>query len=112
MSESDEQAVLLCFRFSSGQRLGTEPERQALRELEDRLTASLSESGAGTLDAAEVEDGEARLYLYGPDADGLWATAESLMPEGGRLEPAEVVRRYGDVDDSEALEVVEILGAP
>jgi hypothetical protein len=110
MDDSIEQAVLLCFRFASGQRLGTDAERHALQALEERLQRALDADGTGGLDASEVDDGEARLYLYGPDADALWSLAEAQLPAGGALEPTEVVRRYGAVDDSEALEVVEVLG--
>jgi len=41
--------------------------------LEDELTAAIEQVHAGEFDGNEVGDGEAVLYMYGPDADALYA---------------------------------------
>lgn len=63
----------------TGDGSGTDPEIDALAEMEERLIDALEPAGIGELDGDEFGDGEVAVYLYGPDLEELWAKAEPIL---------------------------------
>lgn len=64
--------------------------------IEDELMLAIQTMPeVGELDGNDVGQGEATLYLYGPDADRLFAAIEPVL-RGGSFPPGSVaVKRYG-----------------
>lgn len=71
----EDQAVLLHFALSDDE-FGTDAERATLGDLGDRLADVVARAGVGEFDGDEFGNGEAVLYLCGPDAESLWQVAE------------------------------------
>ena len=73
-------------------------------DLEDRLIAAIEKAKAGEFDGNEVGGGEQVLYMYGPDAERLFAAVRpvlaSLPPPAGSY----AVLRWGAADDPKARE--------
>lgn len=88
-----EHAVLVHFSLGD-EDLGSDGERQAVFELEDRLDQLLASARTGELDGNEFGGGEAVLYLYGPDKDRLWQTIEPAIRDFP-LRPAHALLRPG-----------------
>ncbi len=64
--------------------------------IEDRLTAVIERDGLGEFDGNEIEPGETTLFMYGPDAERLFAGIEQTLRgyplcQGARVE----IRRGG-----------------
>ena len=74
-------------------------------ELEDRLIEAIEGAGAGEFDGNEVGGDECVLFMYGPDADALYAAVEPVLRASPMCSSARVSLRYGPADDSEAREV-------
>lgn len=85
-----EQAVIVSFQYGS-----TDLDR--LFALERRLEAAIAKAGAGKYDGNEIAtDGtDGRLYMYGPDADRLFAVVRPLLEAEAFMRGARVVVRYG-----------------
>ena len=68
-----------------------------LTKLEDQLVAAVEQSGAGQFDGNEIAlDGrDTLLYMYGPDADKLYAAIEPVLLMWDALSEARVLLRYG-----------------
>ena len=83
-------AVIVQFNFPSG-------DLKKIIEVEDQLAKALEETGAGELDGNEIAlDGRDNLfYLYGPDADKLYAAIEPVLLSLEMLSQARVLLRYG-----------------
>ena len=79
---------------------GSESERAAVYTLQDRLRTAIEAASAGEYDGNEFGGGEAVLYAYGPQADGLFKAMESALRES-TLRPAFAIVRYGEPDDHE-----------
>ena len=98
-----QQAVLVYLPLSDDE-FGDEEEREDLFELEDRLIAAIEEAAAGIFDGNEFGGGECVLFMYGPDADRLFAAVEPVLRA---YEPARggwAIKRYGPPDDPDARE--------
>jgi hypothetical protein len=106
-----EQAVLIHFRLSDGA-FGTPEEVTQLMDLEQRLETAIESSGAGELDGNEVGGGEFVVFIYGPDADRLFAVVEPLLRESPLASGGFAVKRYGAADDPGAREARVELGTP
>jgi hypothetical protein len=72
----EEHAVIVHYQLT-GEEYGTEDEREAVYALEERLEKAIQAAGAGEFDGNEFGDGEAVLYMYGPDKDLLWSVVET-----------------------------------
>ncbi|WP_238011865.1 immunity 26/phosphotriesterase HocA family protein [Dactylosporangium sp. AC04546] len=83
-------------RYTLSDFYGDESERAAVYGLQERLRAALD--GAGEFGGNEFGDGGVTLFLYGPDADRLYAAATPLLRELP-YRPARVRLRYGDPRD-------------
>jgi hypothetical protein len=68
-------------------------------DLEDQLIAAIERNAAGEFDGNEVGDGEAVLYMYGPDADALYAAVAPILRNSLLARTGIVVRRYGPPED-------------
>lgn len=97
-----EHAVIVHLTLSSS--FGDDPERRKVWELEDRLTKIIEKAHVGEYDGNEFGGGEAVLYMYGPNADSLFATVEPLIRSLQPLTGSFAIKRYGGADDSNARE--------
>jgi hypothetical protein len=67
-----------------------------LATIEDRLVEVIEQSGLGEFDGNEIGPGETTLFMYGPDAERLFAAIEQTLRgyplcQGARVE----IRRGG-----------------
>ena len=91
----NEQAVLVHLDGSS---LPAEVcEQNDIATIEDRIIAALAGKGLGEYDGNEIGigTGEATLYLYGPDAEALFALVEPVLAGYPLCRNARVVIRKG-----------------
>ncbi|MCB9844685.1 MAG: hypothetical protein H6811_01680 [Phycisphaeraceae bacterium] len=88
-----EHAVLLHVRMAEAS--PSKAERELVFGLEDRLASAIDAAGAGEFDGDEWGEGEAVLYMYGPDADRLWASIEGLVRGAGLAGGSYAIKRYG-----------------
>jgi hypothetical protein len=98
----DDHAVITHLPLSDDE-FGTEEEREAVFELEDRLERAAAALG-GEHDGNEFGGGEAVLFTYGPDADALLAAVQQSLGDFPVRPGAYAVKRYGRADDPEATE--------
>jgi len=97
-----EHAVIVHLSLGEGG-FGVEEVRDSVRVLERDIETILDGGDVGELDGDEFGGGEAVLYLYGADADSLFAAIEPLL-RGSSLRPAHVILRYGEASDPTARE--------
>lgn len=85
-----EHAVIV--RFQYGQR-----DLTALREVEGKLEAAIKAAGAGDFDGDEiaVDGSDGSLYMYGQDADRLFAAIRPVLDATPFMRGATVLLRYG-----------------
>lgn len=78
---------------------------------EERLEEAILAAGVGKLDGSEVaaNGSEGTLYLYGPDADALFAVARPILEAADFMRGARVQLRYGPAA-SGVREVEGVLG--
>ena len=85
-----EHAIIVEFKYGL-QDLGP------LRETENRLDVAIKSAGVGEYDgdeiATDLSDGS--LYLYGPDADRLFAVVRPVLDSASFMRGAVVHVRYG-----------------
>lgn len=104
-----EHAVLVYIPLSDAE-FGGEQEREALFELEDRLMEIIEdEQQIGEFDGNEIGGGEFTLFMYGEDADALFAAIE---PELRKLNPPPgdfyALKRYGPPDADAREEKIDL----
>jgi hypothetical protein len=99
-----EQAVVVHFNYGN-------KDLSALFALEDRLDAAIKTAHVGEYDGHEIAIDASRgtLYMYGPDADKLFAVAKPILVATRFTSTAKVVLRYG-LAGKGAREVVVQLG--
>ncbi len=66
-----------------------------LDTIEDPIIEALERSGVGEFDGNEIGPDGATLYMYGPDADSLWAAIEDAVRSGPFGEGSYAVKRHG-----------------
>ena len=81
---------------------GTDDDRVAIWALEDEMESALAEAPAGELDGDEFGQGECVLFLYGPNADRLFAVVEPYLKSSPTASGGFAIKRYGDVSDVNA----------
>ena len=88
-----EQAVLIAFDYGM-------QDLDALFALEEQLEGTIP-PGIGELDVNEVavDLSHGTLYLYGPDADSLWAAIAPTVKATAFMRGAKVRLRYGPPED-------------
>jgi hypothetical protein len=104
-AESPEHAVLVQFAYGS-------TDLSRLFALEERLEQLIEHAGVGEFDgndlAADGSDGT--LYMYGPDADALFAVVRPALEATDFMRGARVRLRYGPPKDG--VREVELLLSP
>jgi hypothetical protein len=100
-----EHAVLVHFAYGSRD-LGP------MFALEDQLERAINEARVGEYDGNEiaVDGSDATLYMYGPDADRLFAVVKPILESAAFMRGAKVVLRYGEATDPSAKESEVVLG--
>ncbi len=96
-----EHAVIVHLELSDD-RFGSPEERESISKLEDRLAAAIDGAGAGEFDGDEYGQGECVLYMYGPDADRLFAVLEPVIKESRAARGGYAIVRYGEASDPHA----------
>src|SRR3990172_8204995 len=92
-TKDEEQAVLV---HMTGQGLPPEVHEQYdLMTIEDELEAALEGKGIGEFDGNEIGPDGATLFLYGPDAERLFAAIESSLRAYPLCQHARVEIRRG-----------------
>ena len=64
-------------------------------QLADRFDAAVRAAGVGEFDGDEFGEGEAVFYMYGPDADRLFAAVMPVLREVNAPQGSYVRKRYG-----------------
>jgi hypothetical protein len=98
----NDHAVIVHFAYGS-------TDLSALFELETRLEAAIAKAKAGEFDGNEIatDGSDGFLYMYGPDADRLFAAIRPCLEGTPFTRGAEVQLRYGPAgEDSRESTVV------
>ena len=93
-----EQAVIVHFALSDSE-FGSPEEREAIFAFEDQLEQAIAKASAGEFDGNEFGGGECVLYMYGPDADRLFAAVEPLLKGFPPAAGGHAIKRYGAASD-------------
>jgi hypothetical protein len=98
-----EPAVIV--RFDYG-----ESNLDALHELEDRLTQALAKTDVGECDGNDVTPdlSKATLYLYGSDAEHIFAVAEPILVRAECVRNGMATLRFGPPEDGVPERVVRL----
>ncbi len=67
-----------------------------LATLEDQLAQAIQDGALGEFDGNEIGPAETTLFMYGPNAELLFARIESTLRGHPLCQNARVVIRYGD----------------
>jgi hypothetical protein len=95
----NEQAVIV---YLDGTGLPDEIyEKYDSSTIEDRLIEVIDHDGLGEFDGNEFGPAETALYMYGPDADRLFAGIEGTLRGYPLCQGARVVIRYGGPGSNE-----------
>ncbi len=84
---------------------GSFEELEALLALQEQMAEAIENAAAGEFDGDEFGEGECVLYMYGPDADRLFAAIEPLLKSCPLAFGGYAVKRYGEASDPDAREV-------
>jgi hypothetical protein len=99
-----EQAVLVHLQLIDHP-FGSDRERTAIFDLEDLLRDAIAEHGVGLFDGEEFGGGRCILFMYGPDADRLFAAVEPILRAALVTRGGFAIKQYGVPDDLSAPEV-------
>ncbi len=103
-----EHAVLVHLNLRDDQ-FGVEAEREAIHAMSDRMDDAIEAANAGEFDGDEFGAGECTLFMYGPDADALFAAVEPILRADEIARGAKVVKRFGEASDPNArIETVQL----
>ena len=76
----------------------SDDETSRYHALQDELEKRITDAGAGELDGDEWGEGECTIFLYGPDADRLWAAVAPVLSRH-RFPPGSwALKRFGGPD--------------
>jgi hypothetical protein len=105
-----DQAVIVQF-FGFGEKFwtdddGDERDLDPLYALEDELIAALDGKNLGELDGHEIaiDGSDGSLFLYGPDADALFAAIQPVLKSSPVTLGGNVTLRYGSPGQPNVLE--------
>jgi hypothetical protein len=89
----EEHAVIVHFDY-------TADSLDPLHDLEEQLEEAIATAGVGEFDGNEiaVDLSDGSLYMYGPDADALFAVVRPLLVAADCLCNARVTLRYGPAE--------------
>ena len=109
-----QQSVIVTFYHYDGARFGGTDARDLapLFALEDELTKAIEAAGTGEFDGdvIAVDGSDGQLFMYGPDAEKLFASVERILRASPILDSARVELRFGSVDDAQARTRSVVLG--
>jgi hypothetical protein len=90
----EEHAVIVRFDYAA-------ESLDPLHDLEEQLESAIVSAGVGEFDGNEIAAGlsDGSLYMYGPDADALFAVVRPLLVAAHCLRNARVTLRYGPPQD-------------
>ena len=93
-STAPEHAVIVHFRYGH-------TNLQPIFDLEDALEAAITAAGVVEFDGNDIaQDGsDGHLYMYGPDADRLFAAVKPILASVDFMQGATVRLRYGPPED-------------
>jgi len=89
-----EHAVLFYGRF--GGTSGRDDVVRSVLGLAAELTQSIVKENTGEMDGYDLGDNEFILYMYGPDAETLWASTESILRRTKIARGGHAIIRYGE----------------
>ena len=89
-----EHAVYIYGKVS-GEDFGTDAEREAIYELQRQLNSALAARKAGECDGNEFGNGTFKLFLYGPDADKVFAAIVPILKKTTWVQFDYAIKRYG-----------------
>ncbi|WP_231337649.1 hypothetical protein [Paraburkholderia sprentiae] len=80
-------------------------DRPDITALEHRLQNAIQRAGVGALGESElhIDGNDGYLYMYGPDADRLYAVTKPLLQSSRLMSDAEVTKHYGSRTETFAL---------
>lgn len=89
-----EHAVIVHFQYGS-------TDLARLFALEEQLEQAIVTANAGEFDGNEVaaDGSDGYLYMYGPDADKLFAAVRPVLESAEFMQGARVTLRYGPPSD-------------
>ncbi len=93
-----EHAVIVHLRLSD-ETFGSSEEREAIFAIEDLMSDAIERSTAGEFDGHEFGEGECVLFMYGPEADRLFASIEPILKSSPLAAGGYAIKRYGDASD-------------
>ncbi|WP_202353919.1 hypothetical protein [Mesorhizobium sp. 113-3-3] len=99
-----EQAVIVYLRLNDGQ-FGTLREHEPVRALEERLEQAVGSASVGEFDGDLFGEGECVLYMYGPDAERLFAVIEPILKSSHVAAGGYAIKRFGEAADPSAKEI-------
>jgi hypothetical protein len=88
----------------SGGEFGNHDEREAIRHFSRELDSEIQGHNAGVFDGDEYGNGECCLFMYGPNANNLFAAIEPLLRSWKPLRGGYAVKRYGSPDKCERID--------
>ena len=99
-----EHAVIVKFRYGS-------TDLTRLFALEERLEAAIASANVGEFDGDEVatDGSDGVLYMYGPDADRLFAVVRPILESVQFMNNASVRVRYGRPNESPREETIVLV---
>jgi hypothetical protein len=93
-SSQPDHAVIVHFEYGS-------TDLSRLFALEEQLERCIDEAGVGEFDGNEIatDGSDGSLFMYGPDADALFASIRPVLTSTDFMNGARVVLRYGPPED-------------
>ena len=93
-SSSGDHAVIVHFDYGS-------TDLAPLFALQGQLEQTINDAGVGEFDGNEiaVDGSDGSLYMYGPDADRLFATVRPVLERSTAIRNAVATVRYGPPGD-------------
>lgn len=98
-----EQAIIVHLPLRE-EGLGAPGEQAAVFALAEELEAAIGSSSAGEYDGEEFGGGSCVLYMYGPDANRLFAVVEPVLKSTPLSRGGFAIKRYGEAADADAVE--------
>lgn len=93
-TKSPDQAVIVHVPLSDGAN-GTREEFAHLTALEEKMEEAIAVAGAGEFDGNEFGQGDFTYFMYGTDADRLFAVVETILRGDSQTKKGHALLRYG-----------------
>jgi hypothetical protein len=103
-----DQAVIAYLKLS-GPGFGDGREVDRFQPLEDQLERAIEQVGVGEFDGDDFGEGECILYMYGPNADALFAVVEPVLRASPLSLGGRAVKQYGEPGAESAPDVTVAL---